>query len=121
RPYKKLQVLELPDKQFSVPKTLPRLQSRFKNAELYHIMGSDMLEMLASGKVGSEWPGFDKYIKTVKLLVGVRTGSAAEKAKTLLRKLQPEGMVIEAASAEISSSTIRRAVSRGEMPDELLK
>lgn len=121
KPYKKLDVLELPDKQFSVAKTLPRLQKRFQDAELYHIMGSDMLELLASANGGREWPGYDQYLRTVKLLIGVRSDTAKQKVVSQLQQFQPDGKVVVAASAEVSSSTIRLAVSRGKVPDELLK
>lgn len=120
KPYRKLKVLELADKQFSVAKTLPRLKKQFASAELFHLLGSDMLSILSSDNTVKEWPGFDQYVKTVKLLVGVRAGTDKSALAAQLAKIQPEGRMIEAKSADVSSSTIRLAVSHGKMPDELL-
>src|SRR6185295_10705588 len=41
RPHKNLKVLEVPDRQFSVQRTMPRLKTRFKNDQLFLLMGSD--------------------------------------------------------------------------------
>lgn len=120
RPYQKLKLLELPDKQFSVARTLPRLKERFKRDSLFQLIGSDTVELLVSQNAAQEWPGFDTYLDTVTLIVGVRTGVDKAHVRAKLDQLQPEGFIATDHAAEISSSTIRLAVSRGKVPKELL-
>lgn len=121
KPYKNLAVLELPDKQFSVTKTLPRLRSRFKNDQLYQIIGSDMVHILVSQDDQVQWPGLSTYLTEVTLVVGVRSGTDHEEVKRLLTAIQPGGIIVLTPSSHVASSVIRLAVSRGKMPDTLLK
>lgn len=120
KPYKQLEVMELPDKQFSVARTLPRLRQRLPGAELHQIIGTDMLEILAGDDSSRQWPGISEYLSSVKLIVGLRTGNDQDKARTQLSNLQPAGLVVFGHQDEASSSAIRLAVSLGRTPEDLL-
>lgn len=120
KPYNKLEVLELPDKQFSVSKTLPRLRRRLPDTEFYQVVGSDVLEMLSSAEAVEQWPGFARYLQEVTLLVGVRTGTDSDELEGILNDIQPHGLIIETHLPIVSSSAIRLAVSRNKTPKELL-
>ncbi len=116
KPYRKLDVLELPDKQFSVKRTLPRIKKLLPDAELYLLIGSDMLEFLNTG----QWPDTDLLLAQTKLIVGVRASYEASAARQILDDLQHEGLVIKTAKRYASSRDIRSQLSRGREHKELL-
>lgn len=120
RPYQKLDVLELPDKQFSVTKTLPRLRKQLPDDDLFMLIGSDMLQLLSTSDAAQQWPGFELFIKQVTLLVGVRSDSEKSKAEIGLKLLQPTGHVIETNRPHVSSRDIRHVLMQGKEHDELL-
>ncbi len=120
KPYRKLEILELPDKQFSVNKTLPRLNQLLPDSQIYMLIGSDMLTMLNSDQAANQWPGYDKFIKTVRLMVGVRSGLEFEDASRILSFLQPEGTVIETDRPHVSSRDIRQSLMNSRAQSDLL-
>jgi nicotinate-nucleotide adenylyltransferase len=67
-----LEVLTLPDKTFSVAKTLPWLQKRFKNTDLHLLMGSDLFNFVET------WSGFKTLADAVTFVVGYRHQTGAE-------------------------------------------
>lgn len=68
KPHSRLGVLELPDKYFSVAKTLPRLIQKFPSDELFYLCGSDMIEHMA------EWEHVKILMDKMGLIVGLRDG-----------------------------------------------
>lgn len=120
KPYRNLEVLEIPDKQFSTTKTLSRLRQRLGSSELYYLTGTDTLTMLASTDASKQWPGFEQFLSTVSLVVGVRVGTKYSHAKELLEFLGAKGMVIRTTSPHVSSSDIRRSVEQGRDHEDLL-
>lgn len=121
RPYEKLDILELPDRQFSVRSSWPRIKKRFARAEIHQLIGSDMLSLLVSADAVNQWPGYETYIKEVSLVVGVRDELDKQQADALLEQLQASGRSVETGNAHISSSTIRHALMQGTVHDELLR
>ncbi len=120
KPYDKFEVLELPDKQFSVSRTLPRLRRMLPDTRFYQIVGSDVLEMLSSSDAAGQWPGFARYLQEVTLLVGIRAGADPDKYTDSLKDIQPNGLIIKGYLPIVSSSAIRLAVGRDKIPKELL-
>lgn len=111
KPYQKLDVLDMPDKRFTVTQTLPRLQNKFKGDELYLLMGSDIVQYL-----GSEvWPGTAKLLKEMQLVVGVRGEESSQGIESVLQNITPdkEVIIVQTDAKHASSSDIRRALEQG--------
>jgi nicotinate-nucleotide adenylyltransferase len=108
-----LKVMELPDKQFSVAKTLPRLNQKFPGDQLYLIIGSDVLEHMG------EWPLINRLLARMGLVVGLRIGFSRPRANRILAAMpvnSEQVFVIKSPAAEISSATIRQTFMKGETP-----
>ena len=117
KPYKKLKLLELPDKQFSVAKSMPKLQKKFAGQKLYMLIGSDMMEYLAT----DQWPQTDRLLKATTLVVGVRSGALEDVISSTLHLLQPEGVVVVSKRPHASSRDIRSALMNGKDHAELMQ
>src|SRR3990167_10676220 len=76
----KLKTLEMPDKQMSVAKTLPRLKQRFSNSKLVYLAGADMLEHMP------DWPLIDRMLEQMDLVIGTKGLITTVQAKDLLKK-----------------------------------
>ncbi len=120
KPYKRLKLLELPDRQFSVQKTLPRLQKHFKDAELYMLVGSDMVEMLISPRAVEQWPDMRRLLQTMTLVVAIRGKRLKEEDRQKVNMLQPNAIVFASHRPLVSSRDIRQALIRGKRHRELL-
>jgi nicotinate-nucleotide adenylyltransferase len=111
KPYKSLHVLELPDRQFDIAKSLPRLQAKFPDTELELLMGSDTF----AGLVAYGWPNQEVLFERSGLLVGLRLGQVPADIIQATASL-PASAKVGAVSTEhphASSSDIRSAISRG--------
>jgi len=110
-----LKVLDLPDKQFSVGKTLPRLRQHFPQDKLFFLAGSDMLEHM------HEWQLIDKMFKNLELIVGVRQQSLPAEVNALLKQLptQPPAIIVNSPEPKLSSATIRQTLLNGKRPNGL--
>lgn len=119
KPHKKLAVLELPDKQFSVTQSLPRLQKKFNDDKLYMLLGSDMVPYLSE----SNWPGFTRLLESVVLVVGMRLGVQSEQeVASRMQEIIPSRnfFIFSAGSQHASSRDIRSALRRGIAHDSAL-
>ena len=121
-PHNKLKLLELPDVQFDVERTLPKLQQEFAGSELYFLMGSDSFMALNS----SSWSDSNlrSFLKSAGLVVGVRSGDDYQKVLSAAGQLplKPSALlVIESPASDISSSKIRRAITTNQPASGLLK
>ena len=102
---------------FTPQTTLSLLKSRFGSAELYLLMGDDMLNHLA------EWPNVDTLLKAVKFIIGVRHDQA--KAEERIRVIQAtrgikfEYKLFDSQQKTTSSSSIRRKLRGGDKPKQL--
>lgn len=111
RAHANLRVLELPDKQFSVAKTLPRIQAKFKGDDLVMLMGSDVFEHVAS------WPLAKELLAHVGLAVGLRSNADLHhilELATSLPKPLIELNIIESNKPEATSKQIRQLYRSGE-------
>lgn len=120
RPYQKLDILELPDRQFSVRSSWPRIKKRLAGHDVCMLIGSDMLSLLASSGAVRQWPGYEAFLQEVSLVVGVRDELDKQEADELLAVVQPGGVLVESGYAHVSSSVIRRALMQGKSHPELL-
>jgi nicotinate-nucleotide adenylyltransferase len=120
KPYKKLKLLELPDKQFSVQKTLPRLKKLFPEDELYMLLGSDMVDLLISPRAAEQWPGIDAMLSTIKIIVSVRDKKIREEHRQKVDRLQSNALLFASGKPLTSSRDIRAALLRGKMHKDVL-
>lgn len=114
--YPVLEVLELPDSQFSVAKTLPRLKHRYPKADLFFICGGDMLEHMPS------WPFIERFLSNVGLIVGARDKSTGQVEDLLSRLPKPalETHIITSKLPHVSSRELRQAIGNQQKADGLL-
>lgn len=75
--YKNLEILELPDEQFSVSETLPKIRAKFAGAQLFLLVGSDVSERIQT------WPGWQELLKSAELVVAPL---AADRASSSLAR-----------------------------------
>ena len=81
RPHSALKTLELPDKEFSVTKTMPRLKQKLPDTELFLLIGADSeLEHLPN------WPLAGQLLKNFGLIIAERSQDK-EKIKTTIKSL----------------------------------
>lgn len=110
RVHKKLHVLELPDKRFTIINTLPRLQAQFKNCELFMLMGSDVVSHL------SHWPHHKDLVSNVGFVIALRNGAdLSSTMHELLRIDKPfkELHFIESIEPYLSSRNLRSLYQNG--------
>lgn len=107
-PHSKFSVLELPDVNFSVQRTLPRLQQLHPNDQLVFVFGSDVVPGLAS------WPYNEQLLKTAEIVIGLRSGGqTGEDTKRIISswKQKPKKVIIfNSFAPDISSGTMREAL-----------
>lgn len=118
RPYTKFGVIELVDINFTVERTLPKLQQRFKGSRLVFLQGSDDVKWLP------HWPNADRLIAASELVVGVRAGDSIEDVKQTIASwpLQPQDLtVFESYAADVSSQLVRDGLRQRQSPRGLLE
>jgi nicotinate-nucleotide adenylyltransferase len=110
--------ITLEQQRFTAVDTLPILQRRFKGAELYMLMGDDMLAHFA------EWPHVEELIQGIQFVIGVRNYSEVEIERRLgsiqkARGLKIRYMLFQAPSPAFSSSLVKQQIKKGQMPKGL--
>lgn len=115
--YPKITILELPDKQFTVAASLPRLIQKYPNAQLLMLIGTDVLGHI------SVWPHTRALLKKVGLVVAVRGEKDERQAFQLLANLPvepPETHVLVSNFKSVAARDIRDAIRSGDAPDGML-
>lgn len=115
--YPKLGLLELPDKQFTVGTSLPRLIQKYPDAQLLMLIGTDVLGHI------SVWPNTRQLLKKVGLVVAVRGQKDERQAFQLLAQLPvepPESHILVSNFKQVASRDIRDALKAGEVPEGML-
>jgi len=113
RGHKGLEVMELPDKQFTVRQSLPRLRAAYPDDHLLLMVGTDVLAHI------SVWPMASHLLRTSGLVVAVRGQKDEQHAHRLISDLPvqpPETHVFVSAYKEVSSREIRVAIQTGQQP-----
>lgn len=105
----------LKQQRFTPADTMPLLTERFKGAELYMLLGDDMLDHLSS------WPDVDYLLKAVKFIVSVRKADENKIHQTLkdletTRGLKLHYLIIDNDFSDVSSSNIKLALKSGQRP-----
>ena len=115
RPYKQFKLLELDDRQFTIKRTLPKLQSLFEGQKLVFLFGSDKVGQIET------WPGADKLLSSAEFIIGVREQDNATKTKRAVSKWPPKSVtIISSYAPNINSTKIRRSLNRAQKADGLL-
>lgn len=112
----KLGVMELPDKHFTVAKTLPRLNHKFARDELYLLIGSDVAVHL------SDWPLVESLLKRMSLIVGLRSDATKKDVEHYFTKYSANTqqiITLTSPQPELSSRLIRENLKKGDPTDGL--
>ena len=110
----KLSLLELPDKQFTVASSLPRLHTAYPNDTLLLLIGTDVLEHI------SVWPLIRHLLVSTGLVVAVRGQKDEAHAHRLISQLPvqpPETHVLTSQYKTVSSRHIREALQSSKEPE----
>ncbi|MDL2363318.1 MAG: hypothetical protein QFB86_02980 [Patescibacteria group bacterium] len=116
-PHPKLRALDLPDINFTVQRTLPRLQKIHPDDQLVFLVGSELLATLPG------WPYSDQLLKQAELVIGLRGFDTAEDVDKELSvwKIQPKFThIVQSYAPRISSTVIRDALRRKQRVQGLL-
>jgi nicotinate-nucleotide adenylyltransferase len=118
RPHRKFGVIEQVDINFSVERTLPKLQSQFSGSQLVFLHGSDDVEYIAS------WPHYERYLRTSELVIAVRSGYQIADVQNIAQTwhVQPKSLLtFESYAPDISSGKVRDALRRRQPVHGLLQ
>ncbi len=111
--------IALDHSRFDAATTLPLLQARFKGAELYMLMGDDMLLTHFIG-----WPHVESLIEAVYFLIGARISAAKDVAKHVHQIEKTKGLkfhyqIIQTAQTSISSLSVRNTLRKGHSSQDI--
>jgi len=100
--------------QFDAATTLPLLKARFEGAELYMLMGDDMLLTHFIS-----WPHVKSLIQAVHFLIGARLASAETVAQHVKQIEKTKGAkfhytIIKAKHTNVSSVSVRNILRKGQ-------
>jgi nicotinate-nucleotide adenylyltransferase len=107
KPHPQLKVLEMVDTKFSVKRTLPQLQQRFKGGRLVFLFGSDIVPGLA------DWPHAEQLLKGNELVIGIRSRDRRRKLRGIIETWQPRPEAVflfDSHAAAVSSGKVRAAL-----------
>ena len=107
KPHSKLHVLELPDKQFTVLRTLPRIRTKFPHEQLVFLVGSDVAKYMAG------WPSVARLFSAAELCIGRRKEDSEGAIFDALAQAPSQPIkttIIESHDKRVSSSAIRLAL-----------
>ena len=118
QPYPQFETLDLPDINFSVRRTLPRLKQRFNGAQLVFLFGSDVLPGLQT------WPDVDRLLLETELVIGLRAEADRADLHRIVEAwpVQPKTLTMFASYApDVSSGRVRRALGGHQPAKGLLR
>lgn len=104
RPYPRLSIRELPDKHFSIPRSVTRLSNMYPSAQLFRLIGSDVVETMPY------WPNLEVMFQKMGLVIGLRDDADPALIAEQLADLpaRPHEVHVVATQHPIVSSTIVR-------------
>ena len=111
-PYRKFYVLESVEVNFTVKRTLPMLQQKFKGDQLVFLFGSDAVAGLP------DWPYVEQLLSISELVIAAREGVDADEIKKSITewKVQPKAATMLTSYAPKVSSTVVREALRARQP-----
>lgn len=118
RPHRRLAVMEMVDRQFSVRRTVPMLHAVFPSAQLVFLMGSDTAAVLP------RWTFVDRMVQGNELVIGAVDDQAPEGITAAVGAwpfaLARDITVLQSVSPDISSRYIREALRQDQYTKGLL-
>jgi nicotinate-nucleotide adenylyltransferase len=118
KPHPKFHELEMVEMQFSVSRTLPFLNKKFKDDNLVFLFGSDVVGHI------SKWPSAPQLLQNGEFVIGLRNKDKSKEIKDIVSawKSQPSSVYIVSSYApEITSKKIRGALRSKQQISGLLK
>ncbi|MEK7594286.1 MAG: hypothetical protein AAB436_01445 [Patescibacteria group bacterium] len=118
KPHPQFDVLELVDVNFSVERTLPKLQKQFEGDQLVFLFGSDILAGL------QDWPKAEKLLAETELVIGLRHQDNREAMHKIIEAwpLKPKVLTMFPSYApEVSSGRVREALRSQQSTQGILK
>lgn len=115
--YDKLEVYQLPSKQFTVANSLPKLRQAYPESELVFLMGADVLAHL------SVWPNVRGLLRAHGLVVSVHGQKDEREAFKLLANLPIEPKEVHVVTSQYkaaASRQIRADIKAGKKVDDVL-
>lgn len=110
----KLGSIRLEQQRFTAVDTLPVLQKRFKGAELFMLMGDDMLAHFA------DWPHVDRLAEEITFIIGLRKHSKSEVIRQIAiiqktRGFKLKYQLFQAPEPISASRTIRQQIKKQQL------
>jgi nicotinate-nucleotide adenylyltransferase len=114
-----LGIIQLEHSNFTVEETLPKLQALFEGAELHFLMGEDVFAHL------NAWPNVNELLASSSFIIGIRKNDEKKTVQVLKKLEKTRGIkfktdIIVTQHHEITSSNIRLALKRGQIPSGLI-
>jgi len=117
-PYEGLMVRMLEPEQFCVRGTMPALRAMFGDAELFMLLGSDVVKTFPE-----RWANLDDLFANMGLVIGLRKGDTRKEIKKLLKSLdvhvKPHYTFVDSPLAAANSTRIRHGDVVRDMPPEV--
>lgn len=117
RPYARLAVMEVVDRELSVRRIMPLLRSLYPDAQFVMLMGSDTVPALP------RWPYAERLMLEWEFVVGVRSQAQmadVERSVAIWSVAPPCVMVFDSFEPGASSATIRQALQTNRSAQGLL-
>jgi nicotinate-nucleotide adenylyltransferase len=110
KPHPQFEVLELVDVNFSVERTLPKLQKQFTGSQLVFLFGSDVVPGLA------DWPNAKRFLEGTELVIAIRSRDNRESLRKIIESW-PSRLksvtIFDSYAPDISSRVVREALRQG--------
>ena len=119
RPYEGLSVRLLGIDQFCVQGTLPTLHDMFDDAELFLLLGSDVVRTFPE-----RWANLDELFTNMSLVIGIRQGDSSKSLKRFLKDMEdihvrPRYSFVDSPIAAASSTRVRKGESVRDVTPEV--
>lgn len=117
KPYDKLALAEVVERQFSVKKTLRRLEKTFSGSTLVLLVGADVFVRIP------EWDDVDTLAKKVEFVVSVRSHDELKAVLATITHLHiPSSSIriVDSPRPEVSSTNMRYAIRRNKYVEGML-
>ncbi|HEX7633326.1 MAG TPA: hypothetical protein VF401_03300 [Candidatus Saccharimonadales bacterium] len=106
KPHSRFGVLEMPDVNFSVGRTIPRLKKQFPNSELVFLFGSDVVPSIHA------WQNADQLLENYEIIAGLRGNDTEQTLKALTASWPQKIHFVHSYAPAVSSHKIREALRR---------
>jgi len=117
KPYEKLALAEVVEREFSIKKTVLRLEQTFADATLAWLMGADVFVRIP------EWKDIDTFIKRAEFVIAVRSDEELKAVMATIARLHIPSKsvrIVDSLRPEVSSTKMRYAIRRNKYVDGLL-